>query len=374
MKPLWMVLLIGAALSTAHAGPGHDHGDEAPAAAVPGGLQRQSDGSLNVPKPAQRQMGVRVLAVQSAALARVTLLQGLVQADPSAGGLVQATQAGRLVPPPQGFPVLGQRLRRGQVLGFIEPTLAPLERSAQAAQVAELQVQTELAQQRVARLTALADTVPRREIEAAQSELQALRARRAALSQGLSGREALTAPVDGVLASHNAQAGQVLDARDTVFTVVNPARLRIEALAYDAALAADVGAAYLVDNAAQTTATTTTPKAQPLTFLGGAGALRDQALPLHFALAGGLPLAVGQPVQVLVHSRSTQAGHAVPAAALVKNAANQSTVWVKVAPERFVPKVVQAQPLDGVRVVVTQGLSDGDLVVSQGATLLNQVR
>ena len=83
---------------------------------------------------------------------------------------------------------------------------------------------------------------------------------------------------------------------------------------------------------------------------------------------------MGQPVQVLVHSRSTQAGHAVPAAALMKNAANQRTVWVKVAPERFVPKVVQAQPLDGVRVVVTQGLSDGDLVVSQGATLLNQVR
>lgn len=63
MKPLWMVLFIGATFGAAHAGPGHDHGDEAPVAVVPGGLQRQSDGSLNVPKPAQRQMGVRVLAV-----------------------------------------------------------------------------------------------------------------------------------------------------------------------------------------------------------------------------------------------------------------------------------------------------------------------
>jgi hypothetical protein len=167
-----------------------------------------------------------------------------------------------------------------------------------------------------------------------------------------------------VIASSNAVAGQVVEARELLFEIVDPARLRIEALAYEPALAADLGAAFL-EGAGQP---------QPLKLLGSGSALREQALPLNFSVQGALNLALGQPVKVVVQSRSTVAGFAVPAAALMKNPANQTIVWVKAAPERFVPKVVQAQALDGVRVAVTQGLEAGDKVVTTGANLVNQVR
>ena len=55
----------------------------------------------------------------------------------------------------------------------------------------------------------------------------------------------MRAPVDGVIASAHAVVGQVLDAREQVFEVVDPARLRIEALAYDPAQAQDVAGASL---------------------------------------------------------------------------------------------------------------------------------
>ena len=58
----------------------------------------------------------------------------------------------------------------------------------------------------------------------------------------------------------------------------------------------------------------------------------------------------------------------------VENPSNQIIVWVKEAPERFEPRVVTYEPLDGVSVAVTSGLSAGDRVVTQGASLLNQVR
>ena len=58
----------------------------------------------------------------------------------------------------------------------------------------------------------------------------------------------------------------------------------------------------------------------------------------------------------------------------MKNAANQSVVWVKVAPEEFEPRTVTYQPLDGTRVTVTSGLKSSERVVTQGATLINQVR
>jgi hypothetical protein len=49
-------------------------------------------------------------------------------------------------------------------------------------------------------------------------------------------------------------------------------------------------------------------------------------------------------------------------------------VWVKTAPERFEPRTVTTEPLDGVNAAVTSGLEPGDRVATQGATLINQVR
>lgn len=348
----------------AFSGPGHDHGDEA-APVTAGGPQRQPDGSVFLPKPAQRQMSVRTEAVTKAEHPRAVVLQGVVVMDPNAGGKVQATQAGRLVPPPQGFPSLGQRVQRGQVLAYVEPAAGALERSAQAAQIAELKAAQGLAESRLARLKELAETVPRRDIEAAQSEVQSLKARLQALGSGLTGREALTAPAGGVIASSHAAAGQVVDARELVFEVIDPQRLRIEALAYDPTVAQGLASAYLAQG----------DQRLPLKLLGVAASLRDQALPIHFTLQNSkAALAVGQTLQVVAQSREMTPGYAVPAAALMKNPSNQTIVWVKTAPERFSPKVVMVAPLDGARVAVTQGLADGDRVVTQGATLVNQIR
>jgi multidrug efflux pump subunit AcrA (membrane-fusion protein) len=49
-------------------------------------------------------------------------------------------------------------------------------------------------------------------------------------------------------------------------------------------------------------------------------------------------------------------------------------VWVKQAPERYEPRVVTYEALDGVSVAVTSGLKAGDRVATQGAALINQVR
>ena len=366
-----------------HADAGHDHGDAAPA--VTGdGPRRLADGSVFLPKPAQRQLGVRTLPVESAQLPRATELAGKVVMDPNAGGRVQAAIAGRIEAGPRGLPEVGQAVRKGEVLAWVLPVNSALERSNQLAQLAELRSAKSLADQRVARLHQLSDSVPRKEIEAAEAEARSLGERSVALGAGLSGRDALLAPADGVIAARLVVAGQVVEARELVFEVIDPSRLRIEALAYDAALASDVAAASVAIG----------PQRLALRFVGAARSLRDQALPLQFALdppraaapsstpssapPPPLPhwpaLALGQPVRVVVQSKSRTTGFAVPSAALVKNPSNQTIVWVKTAPERFEPRAVGAEPLDGTQVAVTRGLDRGDRVVTQGATLINQIR
>jgi cobalt-zinc-cadmium efflux system membrane fusion protein len=56
-------------VSIAYAGDGHDHGD-APPAANSSGPKRLPDGGVFLPKPAQRQIGVRTVPVDRGALPR----------------------------------------------------------------------------------------------------------------------------------------------------------------------------------------------------------------------------------------------------------------------------------------------------------------
>lgn len=352
-------------VTPAFAGDGHDHGD-APAATNSNGPQRLPDGSVFLPKPAQRQIGVRTLTGTEQSLPRGLELNGQVQMDPNAGGKVQAMAAGRLEPGPRGLPSVGQAVRKGEILAYVLPSAGSLERANQQAQLAELRAARTLAEKRLARMRDLADTVPRKDIEALESEVASLGERAQAVGGGLSGREALLAPATGVIASAHAVAGQVIDARELVFEVVDPQKLRIEALAYDASVANDIAGAYIPVGSGKVA----------LTFVGAARSLRDQVLPISFKAQGeGLnQLAVGQPVRVIVQTRSQVKGISVPAVALMKNPSNQKIVWIKTAPERFEPRVVTVAPLDGASVAVTAGLKAGERVVTDGAGLLNQIR
>jgi multidrug efflux pump subunit AcrA (membrane-fusion protein) len=128
------------------AGDGHDHGD-APPAASGNGPKRQPDGSVFLPKPAQRQIGVRTLLVEPGELPRTHELAGKVVMDPNAGGKVQAIVAGRVTPGPRGLPLPGQQVKKGEVLAYVTPEVGGNSRS--------------LAESRLRRLRELSDTVPR---------------------------------------------------------------------------------------------------------------------------------------------------------------------------------------------------------------------
>ena len=360
-------------LSSAHAGPGA-HGPngehlDAPSAAVnASGLARLPDGSVNVPKLAQRRMTIRtVLAPESEAAATVEM-PGRVVMDPNASGRVQAVYGGRVEPGPKGLPVAGQAVKRGEVLAYVRYQAEPYALGTQQAQLAELRAQRQLAEQRVQRLEGLEGTVPRKDIEAARTEATSLVERERSIGTSLSSREALTAPVSGVIARADLVVGQVVEPRDVLFEVVDPARMLVEATTADASLAARVAGASLQGVPEVT-----------LRLLGASRSLRDGVLPITFAVSASkpgsaLPLAIGQPVTVIAQSKERIKGVVLPAQAVVRNPANEPIVWIKSGAERFVPQPVQFRPLDANTVVITQGLSADNRVVVQGAPLIAQIR
>ncbi len=352
----------------AQAGPGHDHGDESAPAAGGNAPRRLPDGGVFLPKASQRQLGVRTISVEDASLPSTVELTGRVVLDSNAGGKVQPTQAGRIEAGPRGLPQLGQAVRKGEVLAVVRASSSAIERANQQAQSAELNASLELARRRVERLQQLEGTVPQKDIEAAQSDVTSLRQRAAAVAGSVSATEALVAPVSGVIAAASVVAGQVVDAREVLFEIVDPSRMSVEASAFDAALAANIASA---------SASAAPGSSVPLQFVGAGSSLRDGAIPLVFRTLPGktaLPLSIHQPVRVTVQTKSQVKGFAVPLGAVVKNTSNQDMVWVHTGAELFAPRTVRQVPLDGGTAAIVDGLKAGDRVVTQGAPLVNQVR
>lgn len=354
---------IPAAAAPGAHGPNGEHLDSQVSSAA-SGLARLPDGSVNVPKLAQRRMAIRTVQARQAEHPQTTQLNGRTAIDPNAGGRVQAPFTGRIEAGPQGLPVPGQAVRKGQVLAYLAPVSSAAERGSQRAALADLRANRALLERRVARLESLEGTVPRKEIEAARAELASLTGREQAISGALSRREAITATADGVIAGTQVLSGQIVELRDVLFDIVDPQRLLVEASATDATLAASIGKATLAQ----------APQAN-LVLLGGARSLRDGALPVYFRATGpDLPLAVGQPVTVLAQLKTRIQGIALPAGALVRNPANEPVVWIKSGALRFIAQPVEARPLDAHTIVVTKGLSPENRVVVQGAALINQIR
>jgi hypothetical protein len=186
-----------------------------------------------------------------------------------------------------------------------------------------------------------------------------------AVGAGLDATEPLRAPVSGVVAVVNVVAGQVVDARETLIEIVDPSRLAVEALAHDPVLPQDLAAAS-IDIGGRDVA---------LQFVGAGRQLREQAMPLLFRIrSSDAVLAVGQPLKVIAKTTRKTAGVAVPRSALVRLANGEMGVWIHAEAERFVPRRVTSQSLDGETLLLTSGVAARERVVTVGASLLAQVR
>ena len=354
-----MLLTTGATLNLKAWAHGDEvHAESAPAVRTVNNPQRLPDGRVLLPKEAQYRLSVRTQLASESSVAKSIELNGHVVMDPNRGGQLQASSDGRIKAPENGLPALGSMVSKGQILAWVVPTVSAYELAQQQADLAETNSKLALARQNLQRLQQLVNSVPGKDIQAAEAEVMALRGRSAALAT-VSNGEAMRAPVDGVLAALNVSNGQVVTASDVLFSVIAPDGMQIEALAYDPALVSSLAGA--------------TYQGVKLRYLGGALVLRDGALPLRFAPTQPLPLALGQTVRLIAQTSEVNTGVVLPASSVVKNSANESVVWLHEQALVFRAVVVQPEALDGNNVLVKQ-IPPGSRVVTQGASLLNQIR
>jgi hypothetical protein len=362
------ITLVFASAALAHEGEDHDHGGAAvarPTTSARDVAQVLPDGSVFVPKNTQRILVIRTIVAEPAAHPRSVELPGRIIPDPNASGFVQAALGGRLSPPQGGFPRLGTRVKKGDVLAYLTTPLQAIDVSDMRQRQGELDQQISIVERRLARYETLAPggSVARVAVDETRLELQGLKERRASLDKVRREPEALVAPVDGVVADGTPVAGQIAQTNAIVFHIVDPARLWIEALSYEALPNLDRATARAGD------------KEINLVFRGSGFADRNQSIPIHFAIDGSTDgTRVGQFVTVLAETPQQQQGIAVPRSSIVRSSTGQDVVYEHVSAERFEQRPVRLEPLDGQRVLVVQGLQPGKRIVVQGAELIAHIR
>lgn len=365
-----LAMSIGALLAAdparAHGDDGHDHGT--PTAAAPSGTQprRLPDGDIIVPKPSQRLLNIRTIVARAQDAKESNELIGTVIPDPSSFGQVQAPMDGRIELTSRGISYVGQRIEAGEVLAELSPNIPIADLGTMQQLRAEVEGKLRIAEQKLARLTRISGVVAQRDIDDTRAELEALREQKSVLVPKDVEKIQLKAPVSGVISVANVRAGQVVTTRETLFEIVDPEKLWIEAVDISGHEKDPVSAAYAVDTDGHSIA---------LEYIGEAPTLRQQALPRLFKVSDiHKPLTIGATVKVFVEGRTTRRGIELPGGAVVRGANGLPQVWVKVSAERFKPAQVRTAPRDGERVLVISGIEDDSRIVVDGAELINQMR
>ncbi|WP_149539093.1 efflux RND transporter periplasmic adaptor subunit [Siccirubricoccus phaeus] len=352
----------------AQAGPGHDHDAPATPAAAVDAPARLPDGTVFLPKVSQRLLEIRTVTLREGVAPRSVTLVGRVVADPNRGGLAQSIAGGRILPPEGGLPRLGQAVRRGEVLAIVEPPIPVADQTTIAERSGDLEQQIAAAEARLARARNLAAAGAGTRVMVADTEieLEGLRRRRTLLGQSRVAPEVIRAPADGVIASAQIVAGQVVAAQDVLFQIVDPGGLWVEALVFGA----DAAQAFRAASAA-----TRGGPPMRLALQGFGRAVQQGATLAQFRILDPPPgLALGQPVTVSAEIAEPVRGLILPRAAVVRAANGEQVAWRHLAPESFTAAPIRVEPLDATRVLVAAGLQPGERVVVEGAGLLNQLR
>ncbi len=321
------------------AGPGHDHGDGGHVGdqAAPTGTRPRKlpDGAVFVPKPTQRLLEVRTQPAAVVTSKRSREWIGTVVPDPSFFGQVQAPMEGQIEVGDRGISFVGQKVQAGEVLALLAPSIPVADLGTMQQLRAEVDGKLIIAEQKLDRLSRIADVVAKSRSKTPRRNSPRCASRSASSHQKTPRRSSQSTRRRHHFGCQRPR-GQVVSARDTLFEIVDPEKLWVEAIG-------DAG--HGDGTIASATAVDSEGHSLPLGYVGRSPTLRQQSRPFLFRIEGAhSELVIGAPIKVIVRSAATAEGIELPAAAVARGSNGIPQVWIKEGPERFRPAEVKTQP------------------------------
>ncbi|KPW29928.1 Efflux transporter, RND family, MFP subunit [Pseudomonas syringae pv. antirrhini] len=337
---------------------------------VLGFISLLSLGACSAGKPAEKALvRVAVQPVASLDVASSVMLTGDIQARKVTEQSFRVS--GKLV---KRYVDVGDRVRAGQVLARLDPREQKTDLASANAEVAVRESRLHLAEQNYQRqqlllpkgYTNLSEYQKARSgLDSARGDLAALRAQQANARDQV-GYTELFAVADGVITARHAEEGQVVQAATPVFNLAHDGQREAVFSAYESLLGAD-----------QTEGTVTiSPLGQPSIQLSGT--IRE-ITPIVSAASGTLRVrvalpdaaiapALGSVVSARLQTRSQRA-FALPWSALSRTQ-GQPAVWRLDDQSKVRLTRVKVLRYEQGQVIVSEGLNEGDRVVSRGLQFL----
>ena len=345
------------------------HGDE-----DHGGKGNTFSAEILVPKETQFLFDVTIAKAGVDAFAPTITLFGTVTPGSTGKATVQSPLAGTL----RSVRVkVGEQVRAGQVLAVVEQTVDAgtsinwqSERNAVEAEMAA-------AQNDFARLNNLKDIIAKRDLDEASARLQRARENRELFNRlytDASSRNArfipLTAPITGRVEPFTFAAGSTVNAGETLFLLLNPAKVIVEAQVYDKDAALLSSAKHF-----QLECSNNEHQSRNIRLLALPNSINptNQSQKVLFEVdnADG-DFKIGEFVNVRIFEQQTQRKLLVPNSAITE-ISGVPAVFVKESAERYSLHYLKTGADNGTATVVEKGLEDGERFVTSGTYQLKMI-
>ena len=364
-----LVLLLVSGLPLPEWNPVLAHGDEEHAEKSKG-----AGSDILVPKETQFLFDVTIARAGVERFAPTITLFGTVVPGALGKATVQSPLAGRL------YAVrvrVGETVRAGQVLAVVEQSVDAGTQVNWQSEQNTVEAELMAAQQAVDRLNKVQDLIARRELDEANARLQRARENRE-LFQRLYGeaRERnvrffnLTAPISGRVEPFAQAPGATVNAGETLFVLLNPAKVIVEAQLYDKD-AETLSAA----RDFQIECSNNEHRSRQIRLLAMPNSInptnQSQIALFEVDNAAG-DFKIGEFVNVRIYEQQTRDALLVPNSAITE-ISGMPAVFVKTKAEQYRLRYLKTGADNGTATVVANGLEEGERYVTTGTYQLKMV-
>ena len=325
------------------------------------------DGTVFIPISAQRIFNFRTKIGSITSATKALSLPGKVTISPNASFKIQTAHNGIFTLENRNYIFEGQSVKKGDIIGVLQPTLTLLERADIDAQIQHLTNAVDLYQKRIERLAEVYFVRYRKSrMEQLRIEMEGNRSELKILVRAIDKKFIIRSTIDGFVSHLPISSGEYVERGQTIAEIINPTALRVTAYSFDSSLAQSL------------------PKASAKTMEGvgielkpiGAGRIMaNQNLPIHFEITSkNHKLVAGAPVIVNVIIPQTNIkGIAVPKESIHVLPSGQKIIWERLSSEKFLAHHVETTSINLNEAMITTYLGRSMRFVVQGTNALNQI-
>lgn len=364
---IFVCLLPITNIQNTYAHGGEDHG----AAGAKGG-----DGASNnfeVPKETQFLFEVLTQKIGNGEFTESAKLFGTVLPSQNGQALVQTPQTGKIV---NLNARVGQRVSAGQTLAVIEQNIDATTQVSFQAERNNLEAELQAAKREYDRLKLIEDIAAKKDVSEAEARYQKAQENLKVFKNvsvggnGSSRLIPLKSPISGTIGNFNFSLGSTVNVGETIFTVINLAKVYIEVQVYDKDIT-------MVNSAKKFIAecSNDSHKTAQLKLIAPALTVNptNQSQRVLFELDNPTgDFKIGEFVNIRVFAGQAVRGIAVPNAA-ISEINGKPVVFLKDSPEGFNIAYVSTGNDNGEYTIIKKGIEEGERVVINGTYQLKMI-